>query len=46
VGGFLIGMNMPTEYLFYIAAIPLTIGFINAVLLTPLYRAQLQQSGG
>jgi MFS transporter, AAHS family, 4-hydroxybenzoate transporter len=46
VGGFLIGMNMPTEYLFYIAAIPLAIGFINAALLTPLYRAQLQQSGG
>jgi AAHS family 4-hydroxybenzoate transporter-like MFS transporter len=46
VGGFLIGMNMPTEYLFYIAAIPLAIGFINAALLTPLYRKQLQQSGG
>jgi AAHS family 4-hydroxybenzoate transporter-like MFS transporter len=46
VGGILISMNMPTEYLFYIAAIPLTIGFINAALLTPLYRAQLQQSGG
>jgi MFS transporter, AAHS family, 4-hydroxybenzoate transporter len=46
VGGLLIDMKMPVQYLFYIAAIPLAIGFINAALLTPLYRTQLQQSGG
>ena len=28
-----------------IAAVPLAIGFINAALLTPLYRKQVQQSG-
>ena len=46
VGGFLIAMKLPTEYLFYIAAIPLAIGFINAAILTPLYRAELEQPGG
>jgi AAHS family 4-hydroxybenzoate transporter-like MFS transporter len=46
VGGVLIGMHVPTQYLFYIAAIPLAIGFINAAILTPLYRAQLERSGG
>ncbi len=40
VGGYLISMHMPTQYLFWLAAIPLVIGLVNAVLLTPLYRAE------
>ena len=40
VGGFLISMHMPLQYLFWIAAIPLVLGLINAVILTPLYRAE------
>ena len=40
VGGYLIGLHMPTQYLFWLAAIPLAIGLINAILLTPLYRAE------
>lgn len=42
VGGYLISMHLPTQYLFWLAAIPLVIGLINAVLLTPLYRAEWQ----
>jgi MFS transporter, AAHS family, 4-hydroxybenzoate transporter len=45
VGGILIGMKLPTQYLFFIAAIPLVIGLINAILLTPLYRAEMIRSG-
>jgi MFS transporter, AAHS family, 4-hydroxybenzoate transporter len=45
VGGILIGMRLPTQYLFFIAAIPLAIGLINAILLTPLYRAEMMRSG-
>ena len=40
VGGILISMELPTQYLFYIAAIPLRVGFINAVILTPFYRTE------
>lgn len=43
VGGFLISMHMPLQYLFWIAAIPLVVGLINAVILTPLYRAEWQR---
>lgn len=42
VGGYLISMHLPTQYLFWIAAIPLVIGLINAIILTPLYRAEWQ----
>jgi AAHS family 4-hydroxybenzoate transporter-like MFS transporter len=42
VGGYLISAHLPTQYLFWIAAVPLAIGFINAVFLTPLYRAEWQ----
>lgn len=40
VGGWLISLKVPTEYLFLLAAVPLIIGLINAVILTPLYRAE------
>lgn len=40
VGGYLISMQVPTQYLFWLAAIPLAIGLVNAILLTPLYRAE------
>lgn len=47
VGGILIGMHLPMKDLFMIAAIPLVLGLINALILTPLYRAQWSgQSGG
>ena len=46
VGGVLIGMKVPTQYLFYFAAIPLAIGLVNAIILTPLYRAEMVQSSG
>jgi MFS transporter, AAHS family, 4-hydroxybenzoate transporter len=40
VGGYLISMHISMQTLFLIAAIPLVIGLINAVILTPLYRAE------
>jgi len=40
VGGVLIGMHLPIQQLFLIAAIPLGLGLINAIILTPLYRAE------
>jgi AAHS family 4-hydroxybenzoate transporter-like MFS transporter len=40
LGGYLISWHVETRYLFWLAAIPLVIGLINAILLTPLYRAQ------
>jgi AAHS family 4-hydroxybenzoate transporter-like MFS transporter len=40
VGGMLIGTHMPLEYLFFIAAIPLVLGLVNAAALVPLYRAE------
>ena len=40
VGGVLIGMHLPVQRLFFIAAIPLALGLINAIILTPLYRAE------
>ena len=42
VGGFLISMHISMQTLFTIAAIPLVIGLINAVILTPLYRREWQ----
>jgi AAHS family 4-hydroxybenzoate transporter-like MFS transporter len=46
VGGWLITMNVPMQYLFLLAAVPLIIGFINAVILTPLYRAEWKGPSG
>jgi AAHS family 4-hydroxybenzoate transporter-like MFS transporter len=40
LGGYLISWHMPTQYLFWLAAIPLVIGLINGILLTPLYLAE------
>jgi len=40
LGGYLISLKVPTQYLFWIAAVPLAIGLINAIILTPLYRAE------
>ena len=45
-GGILIGMKVPFEELCFIAAIPLVIGLINAIALTPLYRAEWASQGG
>jgi AAHS family 4-hydroxybenzoate transporter-like MFS transporter len=45
VGGILIGMKVPIQSLFYIAAIPLAIGLVNAIILTPLYRAEMMRPG-
>lgn len=45
VGGFLISMHMPTKYLFWLATIPLAIGLVNAIFLTPLYRAEWRGPG-
>jgi AAHS family 4-hydroxybenzoate transporter-like MFS transporter len=42
VGGYLIGMHVSMQTLFMIAAIPLVIGLINAIILTPLYRRAWQ----
>ena len=42
VGGYLIGMHISMQSLFMIAAIPLVIGLINAIVLTPLYRREWQ----
>jgi MFS transporter, AAHS family, 4-hydroxybenzoate transporter len=46
VGGVLIGMHLPMQQLFMIAAIPLVLGLINALILTPLYRAQWSGQAG
>lgn len=40
VGGYLLSLHVPTQYLFWLAAIPLAIGLVNAIILTPLYRAE------
>lgn len=42
VGGYLLSTHMSLQHLFWIAAIPLVIGLINAILLTPLYRTEWQ----
>jgi len=42
VGGILIGMKLPLQTLFLIAATPLVIGLVAAAVLTPLYKARLQ----
>src|SRR5262249_43820020 len=39
-GGYLIAMKLPMQQLFLIAAIPLVLGLINAIILTPLYRRE------
>ena len=46
VGGYLIAMNLPMQHLFLIAAIPLVLGLINALVLTPLYRAEWTAARG
>lgn len=46
VGGYLIAMQVPVQYMFYLAAIPLILGFINAAILTPLYRAEWKGPSG
>ncbi len=40
VGGYLIAAHMPLQQMFWIAAIPLALGLINALALTPLYRRE------
>ncbi|HUK58485.1 MAG TPA: MFS transporter [Stellaceae bacterium] len=46
VGGYLIAMHLPMQHLFWIATIPLVIGLINALVLTPLYRAEWTAAHG
>jgi AAHS family 4-hydroxybenzoate transporter-like MFS transporter len=46
VGGWLISLQVPTQYLFYLAAVPLVLGLINAAVLTPLYRTQSRGISG
>jgi MFS transporter, AAHS family, 4-hydroxybenzoate transporter len=46
VGGYLIAMHLPMQQLFWIATIPLLLGLINALVLTPLYRAEWTASHG
>jgi MFS transporter, AAHS family, 4-hydroxybenzoate transporter len=47
-GGYLIAMQLPLQTLFFIAAIPLAIGLVAALIITPLYRKQFHgaASGG
>ena len=45
IGGYLIAMHLPMQQLFLIAAIPLVLGLINAIILTPLYRAEWASQG-
>jgi AAHS family 4-hydroxybenzoate transporter-like MFS transporter len=46
VGGYLISYHVPTQSIFWIASIPLAIGLINAIILTPLYRREWQGQHG
>jgi AAHS family 4-hydroxybenzoate transporter-like MFS transporter len=46
VGGWLISMNVSMHYLYLLAAVPLVLGLINAVILTPLYRAEWRGPSG
>lgn len=46
VGGWLITMKVPTQDLFYLAAVPLVIGLINAAILTPIYRSAVRGTIG
>jgi MFS transporter, AAHS family, 4-hydroxybenzoate transporter len=39
-GGYLIAIHMPLQTMFFIAAIPLAIGLVAALIITPLYRKQ------
>jgi AAHS family 4-hydroxybenzoate transporter-like MFS transporter len=39
-GGYLIAMHLPLQTLFFIAAIPLGIGLVAALIITPLYKRQ------
>ena len=46
VGGYLIAMKLPMQQLFWIATIPLVLGLVNALVLTPLYRREWAGSHG
>ena len=46
VGGYLIAMKLPMQHLFWIATIPLVLGLINALILTPLYYAEWTSARG
>jgi AAHS family 4-hydroxybenzoate transporter-like MFS transporter len=45
IGGVLIGMNVSLEHLFFIAAIPVILGLIAAVILAPIYRRSFHLPG-
>jgi MFS transporter, AAHS family, 4-hydroxybenzoate transporter len=40
LGGYFISMHVSMQHLFFIAAVPLVLGLVNAIILTPLYRAE------
>jgi len=43
VGGILVGLKVPLREMFFIATIPLVVGLIAAVFLTPLYRGEMRR---
>jgi AAHS family 4-hydroxybenzoate transporter-like MFS transporter len=43
IGGMLIGTHMPMRNLFYIVSIPLGIGLLAAIALTPRYRTRMRE---
>jgi len=45
MAGYLLGIHVSLQQLFFIAAVPLFFGFIAATFLTPLYRAEFHAQG-
>ncbi len=43
VGAILVARHVPLEHMFYIASIPLAVGLIAAIVITPLYKAELRE---
>ena len=43
LGGMAFGAHMPAQQIFMIAAAPLVVGLIAALLIVPRYRAQLER---
>jgi len=42
VGGMLVARHVPLQDMFYIASVPLAVGLIAAIVITPLYKAELR----
>ncbi|HTP83181.1 MAG TPA: hypothetical protein VMQ11_09555 [Alphaproteobacteria bacterium] len=43
VGGVLVARQVPLQDMFFIASIPLALGLIAAIVITPLYKAELRR---